>query len=256
MIFKLIFEKTSRMSLKVFRDYNALSLEAANAILAVVERNPRAVLCLASGDSPRLAYQFLIEKAEAAHTDLSRCTFIALDEWVGIPPDNEGSCAYYLNLHLFSPLSIEPRQIHLFDAMSQDLAAECRKMDEVIRMKGGIDLILVGVGMNGHVGFNEPGIPADLYSHIVALDAVTREVGQKYFDKPTALSHGITLGLKHFLESRQAIMIASGRKKAAVIRQAWEADVSTDLPASIIRKHPRATLMLDEDAGSALRTGR
>jgi 6-phosphogluconolactonase/glucosamine-6-phosphate isomerase/deaminase len=101
-------------------------------------------------------------------------TFVALDEWLRIPPRNEGSCSFYLNHHLFEPLNVLPEQIHLFDALSTDPDSERARIDAVIRRKGKIDLMVVGVGINGHIGFNEPGVPANLYSHGVDLDPITK----------------------------------------------------------------------------------
>jgi len=240
------------MSVQIFKDYNALSKEAADKIIALIKNKPNAVLCLASGDTPRLAYTLLAEKAKKEKIDFSQCSFIGLDEWIGIPPDNAGSCSFFLNSLLFKPLAISPSQIRMFDGLSKDLASECSKMDRIIREKGGIDLMLVGVGMNGHIGFNEPGVSMDLYAHVVDLDATTQSVGQKYFTQSTALQQGITLGLKHFLESRMVILMASGTRKAEVILSALEGPVTMSLPASTIRKHPDSFVMLDADAARLL----
>ena len=240
------------MQLKTFKHYDDLSSYAASEILALVKNKPDAVLCLASGHTPKLTYNLIAEIGKSEQVDFSGCSFIGLDEWIGIPPSNEGSCHFFLNKHLFKPLGIRSSQIHLFNALSKDLAGECHKMDAIIREKGGIDLMLVGVGMNGHIGFNEPGVPADLYSHVVELDSTTQSVGQKYFKQSTKLQQGITLGLKHFLESRRGTVIASGRKKAEVIKKALEEPVNTNMPASIIRRHPQGFVWLDEDAADAL----
>jgi galactosamine-6-phosphate isomerase len=194
-----------------------------------------------------------VEKARTEKVDFSSVSFIALDEWVGIPPDNAGSCFFFLHNNVFKPLGIRAEQTHLFDALSKDLPSECAKMDSVIRKKGGIDLMLVGVGMNAHVGFNEPGVAADLKTHVVELDATTQLVGQKYFNQSTKLQFGITLGLVHFLSSRKALMLASGKKKAEVMRLTLEDPITTNVPASIIRKHPGGIVMLDEDAASLLK---
>lgn len=241
------------MQLKIFKDYHTLSLEVAGMIIQLVKNKPGATLCLAAGDTPRLAYSLLAEKANDEKADFSRCTFIGLDEWIGIPPTNQGSCHYFLQTNLFAPLGVQRRQIHLFDALSQDLASECRKMDNIIREKGGIDLMLVGVGMNGHIGFNEPGVEVDLYSHVMTLDETTQTVGQKYFAEATKLQEGITLGLQHLLDSGNTIVMASGTKKAGIIREALEEPITTRLPASIIRKHKGGMVMLDQDAASLLR---
>jgi 6-phosphogluconolactonase/glucosamine-6-phosphate isomerase/deaminase len=112
--------------------------------------------------------------------------------------------------------------------------------------------MLVGVGINGHIGFNEPGVPVNNYSHVVDLDDVTQSVGQKYFKQPVTLKKGITLGLKHLLLAKKAIMIANGIKKAEVIRKAVEEEINTNVPASIIRSHPHGIVMIDNEAASLL----
>jgi glucosamine-6-phosphate isomerase len=240
------------MEVSIYRDYDMLSSAAADEILSVVKNKPEAVLCFASGDTPRLTYARMVQRAVNEKIDFTRCTFIGLDEWVGIPPDNEGSCHYFLKKLIFEPLQAAPEQIHLFDALSENLQLQCMRMDKVIAEKGRIDLMMVGIGMNGHIGFNEPGVPADLYSHVVELDEATQKVGQKYFRQHTLLQRGITLGLKHLLQSRKAILIANGVRKADVIRKALEEEISSHLPASIIRIHTNVMVMLDEEAASAL----
>lgn len=244
------------MQLKIFADYHSLSEQCAREIASFVRQKPDAVLCLAAGDTPRLAYTCLRRIAGNENMNFAKCSFIALDEWVGIPPESEGSCYFFLRENLFKPLAIAPPQIHVFNALSPDLSSECERMDKLIREKGGIDLMLVGVGMNGHIGFNEPGTPEDRYTHVAELDDTTQNVGQKYFKKRTKLRFGITLGLRHLLESRKAILIASGRKKADVVRLALEDPVTTKVPASVIRKHSHGLVMLDEEAASALNNGR
>jgi galactosamine-6-phosphate isomerase len=240
------------MQLNIYKDYNTLSLHAATEIIDVVKKKPDAVLCLAAGDTPRLTYSLMAKKAADEKVDFTRCTFIGLDEWVGIPPENEGSCHFYLQSHLFKPLHISSPQIHLFNAMSEDPIQECRTMDKIISEKGGIDLMLVGVGMNGHIGFNEPGVLFDNYSHVIDLDATTQSIGQKYFNQPASLQKGITLGLKHLLQAGKVILIANGIKKAEVIRKALEEEINTAMPASIIQTHPQGMVMIDEEAGSLL----
>jgi glucosamine-6-phosphate isomerase len=232
------------MELNIYKDYDTLSQRVADDMIELVRRKPTAAFCLASGDTPRLPYKMLIQKAAEQEIDFTRCTFIGLDEWVGIPPQNEGSCHYFLQKLIFEPLCIAEGQIHLFDGLSKDLASECRRLDKVVSEQGGIDLMVVGIGMNGHIGFNEPGISVDHYAHVVDLDEGTRTVGQKYFSQKTTLTKGITMGLSHLL---------AARKKADVIKKALEEDITIDLPASIIRKHSNGIVMLDEEAASALK---
>ena len=240
------------MQLKIFKNYTELSDQVSNAIIDLVKEKPTAVLCLASGDTPKLTYADLVRKSAEQHIDFSQCTFIGLDEWVGIPPDNQGSCHYFLHHHLFSPLRIALSQVHVFDALSKNLDEECSKMDKTIKEKGGIDLMLVGIGMNGHIGFNEPGVSFDLYAHVIELDETTQAVGQKYFNSKMILPKGITLGLKHFLEARKAILIANGNKKAGIIQKAVKGIIGTEIPASIIQQHSNGWAMIDEEAASLI----
>jgi len=241
------------MQLNIYPDYHNLSVRAAGEIIDLVIKKPEAVVCLASGDTPRLMCKLVTERAIKEKMDLSRCTFIGLDEWVGIPPESEGSCHFFFQTLLFSPLHISSAQIHLFDGLSKDPAHECAVMDKTILEKGGIDLMIVGVGMNGHIGFNEPGVSFDHYSQVTDLDDTTITVGQKYFSQPVSLKQGITLGLKHLLESKKAIVLANGIKKAAIIKKVLEENISNQIPASIIRMHAQGILMIDEEAASLLK---
>ncbi|HMH33243.1 MAG TPA: glucosamine-6-phosphate deaminase [Puia sp.] len=241
------------MQLNIYSDYHALSLRAAGEIIDLVTNKPNAVICLASGDTPRLMCKLLTERALKEKLDFSRCTFIGLDEWIGIPPESEGSCHFFFQTLLFDPLRISPAQIHLLDGMSKDPAQECAVMDKTIFDKGGIDLMIVGVGMNGHIGFNEPGVSFENYSHVTDLNDTTISVGQKYFSKPVALKQGITLGLKHLLESKKTIVLANGQKKAVIIKKVVEENISTQIPATVIRMHPQGVLMIDEEAASLLK---
>jgi galactosamine-6-phosphate isomerase len=241
------------MQLEIYKDYEELSQYAADTIINCIKNKPNAVLCLATGDTPRLTYKYLVEKLLKANIDISGCTFIGLDEWVGIPPETEGSCHYFLQENIFKPLSIRHTQIHLFDALATDLDAECKKMNKVIADLGGIDLMVVGVGMNGHIGFNEPGVALDSYALVTDLEETTKAVGQKkYFDKPVAISKGITLGLQNFLEAKQVIMLANGTKKALIIKAAVEEPTGTKIPATIMRMHNNSMMMIDDEAASQL----
>jgi len=240
------------MRVNVFPGYESVSEEVAAQVLDLVKKKPTAVICMASGDSPRRTCQLITERALREQIDFSRVTFIGLDEWVGIPPENEGSCHYFFKSLLLYPLNFSASQFRLFNALSEDLSAEWAAMDKMIFEKGGIDLMIVGIGMNGHIGFNEPGISFDKYSHVAQLDEMTTSVGQKYFKSAIALDRGITLGLKHLMEARTVILLANGKKKAEVIKRAVEGDVSNAFPASIIQQHADGIIMIDEEAASLL----
>lgn len=243
------------MEIKVFSDYQQLSENAANEIINLVKRKPDAALCLASGETPRLTCQLIVQKAKDQDIDFSKVNFFGLDEWVGIPPTNPGSCHYFFETELFSHLNFSDRRKRLFNGLAEDLTAECTSMDSAIEDAGGLDLILVGVGMNGHIGFNEPGVSFLNTSHVMDLDAVTTSVGQKYFKETTELKRGITLGLKHLVESKKILMLANGEKKARIIKAALRGPMHALVPASIVQTLPHAIVMLDTAAASLLETG-
>lgn len=228
--------------------YEALSEAAATTIAEIVNNNPRAVLCLASGNSPGGTFVALARK----NINWSECTFISLDEWVGIPAHNTGSCRYMVQEYLFKPLNIRPEQIFFFDGMATDLEGECRKIDEKVAELGGLDVILVGIGLNGHIAMNEPGRPWHLYSHVSELAQSTIEVGQKYFTVSTPLTLGLTVGLRYVQEAKVSILIANGTKKAPAIRQALQGEVGEEFPASIFQTLPNGLVMLDEQAAELL----
>lgn len=240
------------MNLQIYPDYERLSQATAQLVADIVQSKPQAVLCIASGDSPRRTFQLLVDMARRGEVDFAQCQFVGLDEWVGIPRHNPGSCFYLVNHEFFEPLGIEPERIHFFDGMSPDLAAECRRIDAAVSQLGGLDLMLVGVGLNGHIALNEPHTPWHLHAHVGPLDPLTVSVGQKYFDAETSLSHGITLGLGYLQEARQAVLIASGSKKAPVMARALNGQVSEEYPASIFQRLPNGRVLLDADCAALL----
>jgi len=195
----------------------------------------------------------MVEMAKEQNVSMQHCNFVALDEWVGIPPDKEGSCANFLYSEIFNPLSIAKGKIHLFNAMSNEPHKECAKMDLTIASLGGIDLMIVGIGMNGHVGFNEPGTPFDKYAHVVDLDETTRTVGQKYFKEKMPINQGITLGFNHILASKSLLLIANGQKKAAIIKKTVEDNISNAVPATLLRLHTNSIIRIDWEAASMLK---
>jgi glucosamine-6-phosphate isomerase len=240
------------MEIKIFDDYNALSQYAADEVINLVKQKPNAVICLASGNSPLGTCQWIVKKAASEKIDFSNCTFIGLDEWVGVSKKNNGSCHFFFYNNLFTPLHISDTRIFLFDAMAADLDEQCKKMDDLIVAKNGIDLMIVGIGMNGHIGFNEPGVSFDLLSHVINLEETTKTVGQKYFSEPMNLTQGITLGLVHLMNAKKAILLANGNNKSDVIRQAIKNPITESLPASILQKHKNSFIFLDKEAASLL----
>lgn len=241
------------MNIKVYSDYEEMCRSAADFTAEIIRKNPAAIVCFPSGDTPTGIFKFLVDYARRGELDFKDCTFVGLDEWTGLNADNEGSCRHYMDQHLFFPLQIQPEKIRFFNGAGADLAEECRRIDEFIREKGPLDLMMVGLGLNGHVGLNEPGVDFNLYSHVSKLDEKTKQVAKKYFnDGGVVLSGGITLGPRHILESKVVMLIASGAKKAEIVARVLQQKVSNEVPASIIQDHPNAYVFIDRDAASLL----
>jgi glucosamine-6-phosphate deaminase len=240
------------MKILIHDDYAKMSARAAQLIIEFVSHKPESLLCFAAGNSPLGTFASLVEASRQGLVDFSRCRFVSLDEWVGLDGQKEGSCRKTLHDHFFNPLSIGIDQIHFFDGLSEDLPLECRWMDEFIASHGGIDLFLLGVGMNGHLGFNEPGIDLDLYSHVIDLDPVTTAVSVKYFNGAKPFDQGITLGVKYIMEADQVIVVADGAGKADIIASCFQGEITKQIPASILRHHDNLHVCLDAQAAAKM----
>lgn len=240
------------MQTRIFENSARLADAVSDEIMTVLKEKPAALLCMASGHSPKMTSEFFTEKIKKGSADGSQFHFIGLDEWVGISPSTSGSCHNDFKERLFEPLSINSNRYHLFDGMSGDLNAECHKMDEYIKAKGGIDLMIVGIGMNGHIGFNEPGCDFNALSYVATLEESTATVGQKYFQSPTKLDKGITLGFAHLRAARKVILIASGNAKASIINKALKGTINNTVPASVMQELSNGLVMLDAEAAAQL----
>jgi len=241
------------MNKLICKNYDEVSRAAADLVVEQVKSKHGSLICFPSGDSPTGMLKYLVAGARAGDVDFSKCYFVGLDEWVGMGKEDEGSCTNFLFENFFTPMQIKPDKMLLFDARAADLDAACKTMNDFIKLHGPLDIMIVGIGMNGHIGLNEPGTAFNLYAHHSPLAPVTISVGQKYFKQHTTLIEGITLGLKHLQEARIPILIASGAKKAGIIAQALEGEVSNQLPASIFQTLPSAIVILDEGAASGLK---
>ncbi len=251
-ILEFEFSQTLTMELKIYNDYNDLSAAAAEIIIDCIKIKPDALLCFATGHTPKLAYEMVAEKVTKENIDVTRCFMIGLDEWMGISPGNTGSCHWFLHEYLFTPMKIDLSQVHLFEALAKNGEAECKKMNKLIAANG-IDLMVVGVGMNGHIGFNEPGTSIDSVAHVATLDETTITVGQKYFSENVSIRKGFTVGLQQVMDAEKLLMLANGNMKAPVIKTAVEQAVTADFPASLIQIHKNGTLMIDHEAASDLK---
>lgn len=229
-----------------------MSAAVADIVLDQLARKPNSLFCFPSGDSPTGMLNILVNKIKEGKADFTKAKFVGLDEWVGMERNDVGGCKHYMYEKFFDPAGIRNDQIIFFDATAKDLQGECKMVDKVILDHGRIDLVVVGIGMNGHLGLNEPGSSFTNYCHVVDLEDSTKKVAQKYFSNSTFLKQGITLGLKHITEAKTTIVIASGEKKSQIIQRIVEGPVTEQVPGSIMQTLNHGLVIVDEGAASRL----
>lgn len=240
------------MEIRINKNYDAMCRAAADYIVAYVQNKPKSLIELPGGETPLGIYRYLVQEAKAGTFDVSECTFVSLDEWGGLGYDTKGSCIQMLYDHFYSKLPIDQdRQVCFFDGTA-DLNGECKRIDQFILDHGQIDIAVLGIGMNGHIGFNEPGVDENQYCTVVLLDDVTQSVSVKYFGEQLDIIHGITLGMKHFFEAQEVLLIADSMRKSEIVREVLKGPVTNEVPASLMRKKEGSILFLDEDAASRL----
>ncbi|KHE71839.1 glucosamine-6-phosphate deaminase [Halobacillus sp. BBL2006] len=229
---------------------------AAARIISYVKQNPTATICLAAGNTPIGTYQVFSQKVKELSLDLSGITFVSLDEWAGINGDVKGSCRQTLDQYLYKPVNIPEENILFFDGKADDLNKECKRIVYELHQRGGLDFTLLGIGLNGHVGFNEPDVPMDKEVHVVSLNSVTQKVSGKYFEEPIEVSQGITLGMKTILASNKILLIASGDEKAGIVERTVRTEATSEIPASLLKARKNSELIVDSKAGKFVRDNR
>ncbi len=235
------------------KDYNDMSRKAANIISAQVIMKPNCVLGLATGGTPVGIYKQLIDWYNKGDLDFSEVTTVNLDEYRGLPRDNPQSYWYFMHDNLFNHVNIDHDRINLPDGTNQDAKEECQRYDDIIQYVGGIDLQLLGIGHDGHIGFNEPGSAFELGTHCVDLTEETIEANKRFFASADDVPRqAYTMGIKTIMQARKVLLVASGKDKAAIVKKAFFGPVTPEVPASILQMHPDFILVADEAALSDL----
>jgi glucosamine-6-phosphate deaminase len=230
-----------------------VALAAARLVARLVRENPRAVLGLATGETPKGAYAELVRLHREEGLDLSGVTTFNLDEYVGLGEAHPASFLRYMREHLFAHVDLRPERVHVPDGRSHDLEGACRAYEQAIREAGGIDLQLLGVGADGHLGFNEPASSLASRTRLKTLTARTlAAAGAGLAPGEEPPRHVITMGIGTILEARRCVVLATGGHKAAAVSGMIEGPVRALLPASALQLHPRTTVLLDEDAAAGL----
>jgi len=241
------------MNYAIFQNYEEMSYSAAEIIVQEVHEKPDLFICLPMGYTHLRLLEILVDYVKEGRVDFSRCRFVGLFEWVGASPTKRESCQYFLYNAFFSKIKVSKRQVYLFDGKSSNPYDECQKMDQFIFRQGGLDLVILGIGTNGHIGFNEPGSSFAAYSHISELGVSARLFGQRLVRKDGSLTKAYTLGIKHLLGAREIIVLANGLDKAKIIRRTVNESFDPQMPANALKLHRNTTFLLDREAGSLLR---
>jgi glucosamine-6-phosphate deaminase len=235
-------------------DAEAVGRLAAEKVAAVVRRRPGAVLGLATGSSPSGIYAELARLVAAGALDLAGVACFALDEYVGLPPEHPESYAAVLRRSVVEPLGLDPSSAHVPDGCAADLEKAARQYEEAIAAAGGVDVQILGIGANGHIGFNEPTSSFGSRTRIKTLAPRTRADNARFFAAPGEVpTHCLTQGLGTILEARELVLVAQGEAKAEAVAAAVEGPLTSMCPASALQLHPRASVIVDEAAGSRLR---
>jgi glucosamine-6-phosphate deaminase len=238
----------------IFPDGTAVARALARRIAAAAEVNPTIVLGLPTGRTPLALYREL-GALHAAGADFSQVTTFNLDEFLGVPPSHPGSYRSFMETHLFQYVNIPEAQHNFLDGSAPDPDAECARYEQAIADAGGIDLQILGIGTNGHIGFNEPARELQARTHRVTLKPETRRSNAALFggDPAQVPAEALSMGMASILRARAVVLLATGNGKAACVERVVYGPVTTELPASFLQLHPDVDIMLDEDAASALK---
>ena len=228
--------------------YEELSRKAANLISAQVLSKPDCVLGLATGSSPVGAYKVLIERCAKGDLDFSEVTTVNLDEYVGLDGTNDQSYRYFMNKNLFDHINIDKRKTFVPNGLAEDYNAECEEYDARVKALGGIDLQLLGIGFDGHIGFNEPDSCFTKATHVVDLHESTNQANARFFENEADVPRqAVTMGMMCIMQARKVVLIANGAGKKDIVEKAFFGPITPEVPASILQLHPDLTVIYSEN---------
>lgn len=242
------------MNILKFNNEEDFTETGANLIVSLLQSNPKAVLGLATGSSPVGVYARLVEMYRKGIVSFAKASSYNLDEYVGLPEDHPQSYRSFMNGHLFNHVDIDLARTHVPNGNAPDLTAECLAYDQMLEENGPVDLQILGIGSNGHIGFNEPDASLSGGTHVVDLLPGTREANARFFDKPEDVpNQAVTMGIGGILKAKQILLLVRGEAKAEAVRQAIEGPITTQCPASLLQSHPNVVVLLDEGAAKWLK---
>lgn len=239
------------MKIIVVEDYKEMSRKAAEILIKKVQEKQNAVLGLATGSTPVGLYEELIKDHQTNGTSYKDIHTVNLDEYIGLPKEDKNSYYTFMCEHLFNHIGIPAEHTHIPNGETNDLLEECDRYENIIESLGQVDLQILGIGSNGHIGFNEPGSSFTGKTHIIDLKESTRQANARFFKSIDEVpKQAITMGVGTIMKSKEILLLASGTAKAEAIRGTIHGEITEELPASILQTHPNVTLIVDKDAYS------
>ena len=243
-----------KVNVLTFPSEAELNAAAAGLIVGLIQTKPDAVLGLATGGTPIGIYEELVAAYRKKLVSFRRVVTFNLDEYVGLAPGHPQSYRSYMRRHLFDHIDADPARIHIPDSTAARPEEECARYDALLAAAGRIDLQLLGIGHNGHIGFNEPDRSLPFGTHVVRLAEQTRAANARFFASPEEVpTHAITMGVGPILHARTVLLIAKGADKADILYRALTGEITTECPASLLQLHPRLIVMADQEAGRRFR---
>ncbi len=241
------------MEIIVAKNYREMSIIAADLALRQLARKKSSVLGLATGNTPIGFYRELVKANHRGDVSFKNVKTFNLDEFAGLDDTDRGSLFYYMRKHLFDKVDLQPKNINMIDGRAKNLKAECHRFDQAIKKAGGIDWQLLGIGGNGHIGWNEPGTSFKSRTHLLDLTIKSRRAQAENFKSIKEVPRqGLTMGIGTIMEAKQLVLLADGKEKAKIVREALRGRIRQRVPATALQRHPNLTVILDEDAASAL----
>lgn len=233
--------------------YEAVSKKAALIVGSQIILNPKSVLGLATGSTPIGMYQELVGMFNRGEVDFSEITTFNLDEYYGLPQQHESSYYMYMMKNFFRHVNVPKERIGIPNGMAENIVRECLAYEEKIRMAGGIDLQILGIGVNGHIGFNEPGDKLNVTTHLVGLTEKTIQDNSRFFDhKEDVPKEALSVGIATIMKAKKIVLLANGKNKAEAMKEMTSGFVNTQVPASILQTHCDITLIADKEAGALI----
>jgi 6-phosphogluconolactonase/glucosamine-6-phosphate isomerase/deaminase len=245
-------ERRMIMEIDILESADVMAEKVALSVVSLIKQNPGKLVCFAAGDTTLGMLHELVRQQQIGACNLNTMYYVGLDEWVGLGYNDIGSCVQVLRDNFYIPACIGRERFRMFEGMANDLDKECEAMNEWIALHGGIFLAVLGIGLNGHIGFNEPYAPDKEGCFTIKLDRTTIDVSEKYFSQKIQVTSGVTIGWRTLLKSENLYVLASGNHKSHIVKKVFAEEPSVSIPASLMRKNKMLKVVLDKEAASEL----